>query len=141
MRFPEVRDIAQPSAAEMVECPICGSKMKLDAAECPECGEAFALEALDSEKKGVRRAARREQVLFWLGLVLIFAGGPGIFLGSWIHDWYRIPFVGNAFNEFGWINRLFAALGMLILVTGIILLILSLRLRDPYPEEDYDVGY
>jgi hypothetical protein len=73
-------------------------------------------------------------------VLLVLAGGPGIAVGSWLHDLLRIPIGGNAFDVFGWVNRLVAAVGLVILIVGIVLLILSMRLGSAAAEEDYDVG-
>jgi len=62
----------------------------------------------------------------------------GIALGSWLHDVLQIPVIGDAYATFGPLNRLFAALGLLVLLVGIVLLILSLRVVRP--TFDYDVG-
>jgi len=72
------------------------------------------------------------------GWFLVLAGGPGLALGSWLHDVLRIPVFGDAYAVFGSLNRLFAAVGLLVLLVGIVLLILSLRIVRP--TFDYDVG-
>jgi len=82
--------------------------------------------------------SKLEKILFFGGLALVLAGGPGIALGSWLHDVLHIPFIGGAYDAFGWLNRLFAAAGLVVLLIGIVLLILSLRLVRP--TFDYDVG-
>src|SRR5207244_13150699 len=71
----------------------------------------------------------REKFLFYAGIFLILLGGPGIALGSWLHDELRIS-VGefNAFDAFGPWNRLVTAIGLIVLIVGIVCLILSLRL-------------
>jgi len=125
------------------ECPSCGAVIPQDAEECPQCGELFAteaLEAFEAPEEEVVEEGRRERILFYLGVVLILLGGPGIALGSWLHDWFSIPIIGNAFDAFGWVNRLFAAVGLIVLIVGMVFLILSLRMTKPETEGDYEVG-
>lgn len=129
---------ATPSPEQIAECPSCGAEVALDAKECPNCGEIFSEELLQAEPAEEAKPSRMEKLLFYGGLVLILAGGPGIALGSWLHDVLRIPIIGSAYDEFGWLNRAFAAGGLVVLLVGIVLLILSLRLVRP--SFDYDVG-
>jgi len=70
---------------------------------------------------------RRDRILFYAGLVLLLAGLPGLALGSLFHDTFRVEVVGSAFDAWGWINQLFAYLGVFVGVVGIALLALSLR--------------
>jgi hypothetical protein len=128
-------------AVEVYECPSCGASVDKEATECPKCGEIFEASALQVDaKEGSKTSGRRERLLFYAGVLLVLAGGPGIAVGSWLHDLLRIPIGGNAFDVFGWVNRLVAAVGLVILIVGIVLLILSMRLGSAAAEEDYDVG-
>ena len=128
-------------AVEVYECPSCGASVDKEATECPKCGEIFEATALQVEEtKAPGTAGRRERLLFYAGVLLVLAGGPGIAVGSWLHDLLRIPIGGSAFDAFGWVNRLVAAVGLVILIVGIVLLILSMRLGSVAADEDYDVG-
>jgi len=122
---------------QAAECPSCGAAVPLDAKECASCGEIFAEELLQAPEEEAK-PSRVEKYLFFGGLILVLLGGPGIALGSWLHDVLQIPIVGEAYSVFGWLNRLFAAAGLVVLLVGIVLLILSLRLVRP--AFDYDVG-
>jgi len=131
----------------LAECPTCQASVPLEATECPRCGELFEgspgivdpaasqrsepERSLDeSQENG--RAGFREKLLFYMGIFLILLGGPGIALGSWLHDTLRIG-IGEyqAFDVFGPWNRLVAAVGLIVLIVGIVFLILSLRLSRP----------
>ncbi len=130
---------------ELGECPTCGSTIPLGAEECPECGEIFSLEDVEIKPGGevVEKGGRREKLLFYLGVILILVGGPGVALGSWLHDWFRIPFPGpeySSYDVFGPVNRFVAVLGLVVLIIGIIFLILSLRSSKVVTDEDYEVG-
>lgn len=133
-----------PMAAEatpepVAECPSCGAEVPLDAKECPNCGEIFAEELLqEAGEEREAKPAKLEKAMFYGGLLLVLAGGPGLALGSWLHDVLQIPIFGDAYEVFGSLNRLFAAVGLLVLLVGIVLLILSLRIVRP--AFDYDVG-
>ena len=124
---------------ELAECSSCGAKIPADAKECPQCGEVFSEDLLEEAGEGAK-GGRRERLLFYLGLVLILIGGPGMALGSVLHDSLKISIIGNAFDAFGWLNRIFAAVGLVILIVGIVFLILSARLTSRSTESEYDVG-
>lgn len=127
------------SPPEVAECPSCGAEVPIDAKECPSCGELFAEELLEAPAEPKEeKPSRLEKLLFYGGIVLVLVGGPGLAVGSWLHDVLRIGIIGNAFDAFGWLNRLFAAAGLVVLLVGVVLLILSLRLVRP--TFDYDVG-
>jgi len=124
---------------ELAECSSCGAKVPADAKECPQCGEIFSDELLKEAEAG-GKPGRREKIMFYLGLILVLAGGPGIALGSLLHDTLKIPVVGQAYDEFGWINRMAAAIGLVILIVGVVFMILSARLAPKSIENEYDVG-
>jgi len=132
----------------VAECPSCESIVPMDAVECPKCGEVFADEAPDVESPAETAEAPdeketsggfRAKLLFYMGVVLILLGGPGIALGSWLHDVLRIAIGGLSFEAFGWVNRLVSAIGLIVLIVGIVCLVLSLRLSKPV-DVDYDIG-
>jgi hypothetical protein len=140
----------------VAECPTCKAIVALDATECPQCGELFDQE-VSTEALGVenvrdtarstdegsseeRKTGFREKFLFYTGIFLILLGGPGIALGSWLHDVMQIS-VGEfrAFDVFGPWNRLVTAIGLIVLIVGIVFLILSLRFSRPSDvEKDLD---
>jgi hypothetical protein len=135
------------SQEQLAECPTCKAVVPLDATECPRCGELFEqnapAEALpagprsseevpDDVESDETKTGVREKFLFYAGIFLILMGGPGIALGSWLHDTLRIG-VGEfrAFDVFGPWNRLVTAIGLIVLIIGIVFLILSLRFSRP----------
>lgn len=129
------------------QCPTCNAIISLDAKECPNCGEIFATdssdaipEVLETEPEKVSTTGRMDKILFYTSIVLIFLGGPGLAFGSWLHDVLRIPFVGDTYEAFGWLNKLFASIGLIVLIIGIILLIISLR-RTTVEVEEYDLSF
>ncbi len=142
--------MAQPQAI-VAECPTCKAVVPMDATECPQCGELFEMETAASrpvreeaveaaepageeadEETGESKSGFREKFLFYTGIFLILLGGPGIALGSWLHDVLRIGFGEfNAFDAFGSWNRLVTAIGLIVLIVGIVFLILSLRFSRP----------
>src|SRR3989442_8649276 len=138
----------------VAECPTCKAVVPIDAPECPQCGELFETEAPTgaaaspptasaedsaSEDEEVKeKTGFREKFLFYAGIFLILLGGPGIALGSWLHDELRIG-VGEftAFDAFGPWNRLVTAIGLIVLIVGIVCLILSLRFSLPSDVQKY----
>ena len=129
-------DAKAPGNDVVTACPMCGAKVPEGAAECPNCEEPFTPEAfeatLEKEEKG-------SKWMFWTGLILVIIGGPGVALGSWLHDLLNISIANyDNFDSFGWANRLVASVGMIILVVGIIMLILSLPKlsKDSTGDED-----
>ncbi|HEX9341941.1 MAG TPA: hypothetical protein VF992_12350 [Thermoplasmata archaeon] len=139
--------MAQPQAL-VAECPTCKAIVPIEATECPKCGELFQTEAAgleptaeaatepeaedpDDDARG-SKSGFREKFLFYTGIFLILLGGPGIALGSWLHDVLRIGFGEfNAFDAFGSWNRVVTAIGLIVLIVGIVFLILSLRFSRP----------
>lgn len=124
--------VVQPEANNVngssMTCPMCGSAVPIEAVECPSCGEPFSPEAF--EVKDPR--SRKSRFLFISGVLLVLIGGPGIALGSWLHDILRIAVANyDNFDSFGWANKLVSVVGIVILVIGIILLILSLPRGKP----------
>ncbi len=122
----------------MAECSSCGAEIPTNATECPQCGEVFSRSLIEEAEKSP--SGRREKLLFFMGFIFILLGGPGLALGSLLHDMWRIPIIGLAFNEFGWMNRLAAAIGLVILIVGVVFLILSAKLSRSVGENEYDIG-
>ena len=138
------------SQTVVAECPTCKAIVPIEAMECPQCGELFeqevakvdtpvdarpaaaSEESRDDEDLEETKTGFREKFLFYTGIFLILLGGPGIALGSSLHDWLSIGFAEfNAFTVFGPWNRLVTAIGLIVLIVGIVFLILSLRFSRP----------
>ena len=116
--------IEMSTSDEAMSCPMCGEPVPANAIECPNCEEPFSPEAFGAKTSDKEKSSKR---LFWLGLILVLVGGPGIALGSWLHDVLYISIANyDNFLSFGWVNQMVSAVGIIILVIGIILLILSL---------------
>lgn len=140
---------------ETAYCPSCDSPVPADAAKCPECGAEFELgeveevieegkpeeieeeKAEELEEEGAEveevktidklKHLTRDRIFFYLGIILIMAGGPGLAFGSWLHDWFRVPIMGDSYGVFGQLNVLFAIGGLIIMFVGIVFLVLSMR--------------
>lgn len=139
--YPPRTEAGTPSmaapAASVSECPICHADVPDGTAECPRCGETFgpledAAGATESAAATGRVPGFREKFLYYAGIALILLGGPGIALGSWLHDVLRISYLNyNSFDVFGPMNRLVLAIGLIVMIVGVVFLILSLRLTRP----------
>jgi len=128
------------SSEDLIVCPMCGTDVSKDAIECPICGEPFSPEAILESEKSMEKANKGSKLLFWLGLILVIIGGPGVALGSWLHDFLNISIAGyDNFESFGWANRLVSIVGIIILVVGIVFLILSLSKMEKEVLEDIEV--
>ena len=69
-------------AVEVYECPSCGATVDKEATECPKCGEVFEVSGVpevevESKVRG-KLSGGRERLLFYAGVLLVLAGGPGI---------------------------------------------------------------
>lgn len=128
------------SLVSVSDCPICGASVPPDAQECFRCGENLSappVEVIDTEARPKAVAGFREKFLYYAGIALILLGGPGIALGSWLHDALRISYLDyTSFDVFGPVNRLVLGLGLIVMIVGVVFLILSLRLSRPADIED-----
>lgn len=113
-------------------CPMCGATVPQDAVECPSCEEPFSPDAFEK----IDKEGKRSKFMFFLGVALVLIGGLGFAGGSYLHDLLKIP-IGtyDAFDVFGWVNKLVATVGIIILVIGIVLLLLSLPRLSNKSEE------
>src|SRR2546427_9131603 len=102
----------------VAECPTCKAVVPIDAPECPQCGELFEAEAsagttapppsasaedsANDDEEIKEKTGFRGKFLFYAGIFLILLAGPGIALGSRLHDELPIS-VGEftAFDAFG----------------------------------------
>lgn len=131
------------SLASLDECPVCRTSLAADATECPRCGEplrdsvaALPGESVENAAPAARVPGFREKFLYYAGIALILLGGPGFALGSWLHDVLRISYMNyNSFDVFGPVNRLVLAVGLIVMIVGIVFLVLSLRLSRPVEPE------
>ncbi len=132
--------VAMSSARPADQCPICHTELTPGAAECLRCGEMFAPPAQDAGADAAEAeptVGRREKFLYYGGIALILLGGPGIALGSWLHDVLRISYLNyDAFSVFGPVNQLVLAVGLITMTVGTVFLLLSLRLSRPPGAED-----
>jgi hypothetical protein len=88
--------------------------------------EAFPIEAAEAPAVDTARL-RRDRAVFYVGTLLIAVGGPGLLVGSILHDAMRVPLFGDAFEAFGSLNVTAAILGAVLLVGGIVAMGVGLR--------------
>lgn len=107
--------------------------------------EGLELDLLDTDPMSTSRGkAEADEIsddgrtgrLYWYtGLILMVVGVVGFVGFSVLHDVFEIPIVGEAFDEFGSINRLAVFLGVIMQASGISFLFLSefARIKGPRP--------
>lgn len=105
----EVPEIVVPVPPEPLPSP------EAEAEEVPEVAAAAAKTRAAAAAKP--RAWHR--VLFYTGSVLIAFGGSGLALGSFLHDMFRVPLFGYAYDAFGDVNVTTALIGAAILLAGL----------------------
>lgn len=105
----EVPEIVVPVPPEPLPSP------EAEAEEVPEVAVAVAKTRAAAAAKP--RAWHR--VLFYTGSVLIAFGGSGLALGSFLHDMFRVPLFGYAYDAFGDVNVTTALIGAAILLAGL----------------------
>lgn len=64
------------------------------------------------------RPKRWHRVLYYSGSVLVAFGGSGLALGSLLHDVFRVPFFGFAYDAFGQLNVSALTFGATFLLAG-----------------------
>jgi len=88
--------------------------------------EAFLIEAAEAPAVDPARL-RRDRAAFYVGTLLIAVGGPGLLVGSILHDAMRVPLFGDTFEAFGPLNVTAAILGAILLIGGIVAMGVGLR--------------
>lgn len=134
--------LCTPSEEEEIEasCPFCSARIPSDAEKCPLCSFDFETDVVDEFTKKLQlpkpkkpkpvdklKNLRRDKILFYIGMILIMIGGYWLAFGSWFHDIFRVPIIGDSYDVFGWINVYFAVAGFIVLFIGLAFLLLSLR--------------
>ena len=70
---------------------------------------------------------RRDRIAFYVGTLLVAAGGPGLIFGSVLHDAFRVPLFGDTYEAFGSVNMAAALLGGVVLAGGLLAMGVGLR--------------
>lgn len=70
---------------------------------------------------------RRDRRIFYVGSILAATGGPGLILGSVLHDAFRVPILGRTYEAFGNLNVTFALIGGMLLLGGLVTIGVALR--------------
>ena len=118
------------------KCPTCGKDTPPGAKECPSCGEAISPETAEAVEE--QEPPKKTNWIFWSGLILVLMGGPGIAVGSWLHDLLKINFPSgyDSWSVFGWVNKLTAAVGIILLLVGMLVLAVSIMRERPVQDEE-----
>lgn len=130
----EMTETNEPSAEEILR-EIEGLELDLLDTDPLLTGRA---EAEADEISDDRKVGR----FYWhTGLILIVVGVVGFVGFSLLHDIFEIPIVGEAFDEFGSLNRLVVFLGVVLQAFGISFLFLSEFARSAGPRLSESQAY
>ena len=81
--------------------------------------EAAAAAAEAEAPSAVVKPRRADRVIFYVGATNVVFGGTGLILGSFLHDMFRVPFMGQAYEAFGHLNLTAAFFGAIFLAAGL----------------------
>ena len=70
---------------------------------------------------------RLDRAVFYIGAVHVAVGGAAFLLGSLLHDMFRVPFFGDAYEAFGSLNVAAALIGVILALAGIGAMAIGLR--------------
>jgi len=73
------------------------------------------------------RPRRSHRVIFYAGGVNVAFGGAVLVFGSFLHDFFRVPFIGESYDVFGPLNLFAAQLGALFVVLGVVAMMAAAR--------------
>ena len=122
--FVEAASAAEPAPGE--------EAFLLEAAGMAHVGEPTAEEAAMVPVAAVAPAVdaarlRRDRIAFYVGTLLVAAGGPGLIFGSILHDAFRVPLFGDTYEAFGPLNMAAALIGGVVLAGGLVAMGVGLR--------------
>ncbi len=73
------------------------------------------------------RPRRSHRVIFYVGGVNVAFGGAVLVFGSFLHDFFRVPFIGESYNAFGSLNLFAAQVGALFVALGVVAMVAAAR--------------
>lgn len=154
-------DEVEPLSEEDIGlCPNCNAEIPLDSPRCPNCGIDFEQDNSseageddlgsdysldDKEIEHLLKEEKKTRTLFFIGVILVLIGGPGIALFSYVHNLTDFPAEWNGspiYTGYGYLDWILGSVGSITLLVGIIFVLLSFAGRDEikeYDEEDYGV--
>ena len=83
--------------------------------------------ALDAAMAVSRARVRRDRAMFYVGVVCAAVGSFGFGLGSFLHDFFRVPLVGRTYTAFGSLNVVATLFGGIVVLVGVVAIAISLR--------------
>lgn len=83
--------------------------------------------ASSSSRRRTSRPPRRDRALHYVGSTLVAFGGSGLILGSILHDLFRVPQFGSAYDAFGPVNWSALLFGFIFFAAGLAAIGVSLR--------------
>ncbi len=113
---PEVMPVAAESVAEVVPVP----------ADRPSPVPTAEAVPARSRTPPVPRS-RLRRAAYYAGVFDVAIGGAGLILGSVLHDIFRVPFFGRAYDAFGPLNLGAVLIGLVFLGVGFVAMAVGLR--------------
>jgi len=117
---PVIEAEAEPVAAELDSQPV-----PVPVARASPVPKAQSVTARSATPPVPRSRWRR--AFYYVGVFYVTLGGAGLMLGSFLHDIFRVPLFGGAYDAFGRLNLDAALIGMVFVGVGFAAMAVGLR--------------
>ena len=111
--------------AEPVEAEFDSQAAPLPAARASPVPKAQSVAARSAAPPVPRSRWRR--AFYYVGVFYVTLGGAGLILGSFLHDFFRVPLFGGAYDAFGRLNMDAALIGTIFVGVGFAAMAVGLR--------------
>lgn len=118
LAFEEAREALEEVEPTEIVVPVPPEPLPPPEPEAEEVHEAAA-SAAKTTAAAVAKPRAWHRVLFYTGSLLIAFGGSGLAFGSFLHDIFRVPLFGTAYDAFGNVNVSTALIGCVFLLAGL----------------------
>src|SRR6266545_1808535 len=116
---PEVEVYGEQGSQLLVEEPVEAGARYREAPPPPIARAAAVQAAARVPSARAPRPRRSHRVIFYVGGVNVAFGGVVLLFGSFLHDFFRVPFIGRSYTAFGSLSLFAAQLGVLLVVVGL----------------------
>lgn len=129
----ELAEEGTEAPVEPVEIPAAGpsavpSEPVMEQALAPEAAApSVASTSAVTAAIATAHPQRWHRILFYAGSILVAFGGSGLALGSLLHDVFRVPVFGFAYDAFGDLNLSAVVFGAAFLLPGFVAMLVGAR--------------